>query len=77
MEYEGLKVSVYISYFTDNDRSNNYTLLIRKDNSHPVVLHFLGYDRLFGSHYDEYDIVYTDFMASTPDPSVFEIQKGN
>ncbi|CAI8034430.1 Counting factor associated protein D [Geodia barretti] len=76
MEYEGLKVSVYISYFTDNDRSNNYTLLIRKDNSHPVVLHFLGYDRLFGSHYDEYDIVYTDFMASTPDPSVFEIQKG-
>ena len=76
-EYQGLEVSIYISYFMDGDRDNNYTLLIRKDNFQPVVLHFIGYDRLFGSHYDEYDIVYTEFIASAPDPSVFEYQKGN
>ena len=67
-------MSLYVSYFEEGDQTNNYSLLVRKDNSQPVVLHFIGYDRLFGSHYDEYDVVYSDFIASAPDPSVFDYQ---
>ena len=75
-QYQDIEVSVYISYFVKNDRTNNYTLLVRKDNSQPLVLHFIGYDRLFGSHYDEYDIIYTQFNSNVPNPKVFEYQKG-
>ena len=71
-----MAVMVYISYFVEGNKSNNYTLLVRKDNAKPVVLRFVGYDRLFGSHYDEYVIVYSDFDSSAPDPNVFEYQKG-
>ena len=74
MKYNGMDVSVYLSSFTEGNKVNNYTLLVRKDNGNPVVLHFIGYDRLFGSHYDEYDVVYTTFKSGSPDPSVFEIQ---
>ena len=74
IEYSGVECSVYRSYFSHGNKENNYTLLVRKDNAKPVVLHFVGFDRLFGSHYDEYDIVYTDFVSSAPDPSVFDYQ---
>ena len=30
----------------------------------PVLLRFRGYDRLFGSHYDEYVIEYSGFSAA-------------
>ena len=40
-----------------------------------MILHFVGYDRLFGSHYDEYVVEYTTFTSSTPDPSVFDYQE--
>ena len=73
--YNGFEVSLYISYFAEGNKVNNYSLLVRKDSLQPVVLHFVGYDRVFGSHYDEYDIVYTDFSATAPDPSVFEYQE--
>ena len=75
MEYNGVECSIYISYFSHGNKVNNYTLLVRKDNGKPVVLHFVGFDRLFGSHYDEYDVVYTDFVSSAPDPNVFDYHK--
>ena len=74
MKYNGIEVSVYLSSFAEGNKVNNYTLLVRKDNGNPVVLHFIGYDRLFGSHYDEYDVVYTTFKSGSPDPTVFDIQ---
>lgn len=39
---------------------------------YPVLLTFIGYDRLLGSHYDEYTIVYQDFSTEV-NPSVFDI----
>lgn len=65
-------MSIYLSSFVEGDKVNNYSLLVRKDNSHPVLLHFVGFDRLFGSHYDEYDILYNSFVVGAPDPSVFD-----
>ena len=72
--YEGVEVALYLSSFREEKRDNNYTLLVRKDNGFPVVLHFVGYDRLFGSHYDEYVILYKTFVPGV-DPSVFDIEK--
>ena len=73
--YEGVEVALYLSSFREEKRDNNYTLLVRKDNGFPVVLYFVGYDRLFGSHYDEYVILYSTFAPGV-DPSVFDIEKG-
>ena len=40
----------------------------------PILLRFVGLDRLFGSHYDEYVIEYSDFQT-TLDPTVFDYAK--
>ena len=37
-----------------------------------MLLSFIGFDRLFGSHYDQYVIVYETFSKSI-DPSVFNV----
>ena len=73
--YQGIKVSLYISSFENGNKVNNYTLIVAKNNGAPLVLHFVGYDRLFGSHYDEYDVIYSTFSSTAPDPSVFEFQE--
>ena len=74
-QYEGIDVAVYISSFREEKRDNNYTLLVRKDNGFPVLLRFIGYDRLFGSHYDEYVVIYNTFTPNGVDPAVFDLEK--
>lgn len=37
-----------------------------------MVLSFIGYDRLIGSHYDQYDIMYKDFKP-TANSSIFNV----
>ena len=73
--YQDLPCEVYMSSFAEGKKENNYTLLVRKDTQAPVLLRFVGYDRLFGSHYDEYDIIYSSFTALEPNPTVFDLQK--
>ena len=38
-----------------------------------MTLHFVGYDRLFGSHYDEYDISYSNFVTKV-DSNAFQVK---
>ncbi len=40
----------------------------------PILFRFVGLDRLFGSHYDEYVIEYSDF-ETTVDATVFDYAK--
>jgi len=56
------------------NKSQEYTMLVNKDTNMPVVFHFIGYDDLFGSHYDEYVLEY-DLVDTKIDPSVFDIYK--
>ena len=42
----------------------------------PLMLYFLGYDRLFGSHYDEYVIQYSAFTLDISDSTIFSIPDG-
>lgn len=43
-----------------------------KDNT-PKQLSFVGYDRLMGSHYDQYVITYTSVTFKKPDATNFEV----
>lgn len=63
---------IYISSFSENTKDNNYTLIVTADMK-PQLLHFIGFDRLFGSHYDEYDIMYDQVTFAKPDPISFVV----
>ncbi|XP_065192927.1 digestive cysteine proteinase 2-like [Sycon ciliatum] len=45
-------------------RTNTYTLYLRQTTDfQPVAFHYLGFNRLFGSHYDEYVVTYERFVS--------------
>ena len=70
------KVSVYTSSFSVGTKSSNYTLVVNAATGALVSLTFVGYDRLFGSHYDKYVITYSDFSTDPPEPSTFDVPNG-
>lgn len=74
--YQGSEVSVYSSSSTEGTKDNNYTLLVYSNTGAPASLTFVGYDRLFGSHYDKYVIVYYMFSSVPPSPDVFDVPDG-
>lgn len=49
-------------------------MLVNQASKMPVVFAFIGYDNLFGSHYDEYAIEY-DSIETSVDSSVFNIYR--
>ncbi|XP_064398726.1 digestive cysteine proteinase 1-like [Halichondria panicea] len=69
--YNGVMSEVYMSSNTEEEKNNNYTLIVRKDSKNPITLRFVGFDRLFNSYYDEYVIEYSDF-ETTLDATVFD-----
>ena len=72
MKYDDQDSMLYISSFTENTKNNNYTLIVNSK-MEPQVLQFIGFDRLFGSHYDEYVIMYESVTFAKPDRSNFII----
>jgi len=63
---------VYYYEQMENTKKNAYTMLVDQTSGTPVAFTFIGYDNLFGSHYDEYVIEY-DSIKTSFDPSVFNI----
>lgn len=55
---------------------NVYTLTIDKKSNLPKRYEMLGYDSLFGSHYDKYEVLYTFFDDAAPSDDVFETPEG-
>ena len=72
----GQNVSIFISHFVENTKTNTYTLAVRSIDKTPYMFYFVGYDNLLGSHFDEYVIYYDEFVSKAPPTSVFEISKG-
>ena len=70
--YKGITCEVYYYEYTVGEKVNKYTMLIDQASGMPLVFAFIGYDDLFGSHYDEYVIEY-DKVETTVDSSVFDI----
>ena len=61
-------------------KQNFYELLVTSDESGapiPVYFHFLGYDSVFGSHYDEYEFFYDMFELHIEiSEEVFDVPEG-
>ena len=64
----------YESSFVFEKKVNNYTFYLRISDGTPARLQFVGFDRLFGSHYDKYIVTYDIFKAVTTfGPDTFKI----
>ena len=70
--YKGITCEVYYYEHKEGNKVNKYTVLINQATQMPAVFFFVGYDNLFGSHYDEYLFEY-DKIETTVDSSVFDI----
>ena len=72
--YNGVEYELYFYQYTEGYKDNRYTILIDQTTGLPAALTFIGYDDVFGSHYDEYAFTY-DKIETNMDPSVFDIYK--
>jgi len=55
----------------EENKTNTYTFYWDSDNEVPVRYHLMGYDSLFGSHFDEYVVDYGMIDDSPIDPEEF------
>ena len=56
---------------TGGAKNNTYVIYLNSNSKLPAAFYFLGYDKLFGSHYDMYYLTY-QFVSGSFDDSVFE-----
>ena len=57
-------------------KKNTYTLTVDQESNAPKRYEMLGYDSLFGSHYDKYEVLYDYFDSSVPSDDIFKIPEG-
>lgn len=68
-KFRGQPVNDFRLVVNDFSRVNTYNLYTTTDGSNtPVALSFMGYDSVFGSHYDQYLITYNNFATG---PGIF------
>ncbi|XP_048468868.1 counting factor associated protein D-like [Rhincodon typus] len=76
-DYKGQHCSVWQNIIYKNQKKNNYTIWITKSTNDPIPVHYemKGYNTLFGSHYDKYELDYgtVDFNV---DSNIFELPEG-
>ena len=70
--FKGVECDLYYYMFQEGTKQNKYTMLINHATGMPAVFSFIGYDNVFGSHFDEYVFEY-DKIETTIDDSVFNI----
>ena len=59
---------------TEEHKVNTYTMYVTpSDPAFPVHYEMLGYDTLFGSHYDKYEVDYADYSPRMPPVGVFDL----
>ena len=73
--YDGEPVGIYTYKYLVGTKNNTYKIFISLETGSPVLFEFIGFDNLFGSHYDQYIIKYTSFSSTPPDPDVFKYQE--
>ncbi|XP_005529723.1 PREDICTED: digestive cysteine proteinase 1-like [Pseudopodoces humilis] len=72
--YEGRYCAVWQNVTRWAQKKNVYTLWVTNSSCGVAPVHYemRGYNTLLGSHYDKYEIAYTDFDNSYP-PSIFNL----
>ena len=74
--FNNVETTLYYLEETRNYKNNTYELYVSSlsQPNIPVYFHFIGYDWLFGSHYDEYTIIYDEFEMGIIIPeSIFDV----
>ncbi|EGD75699.1 hypothetical protein PTSG_07816 [Salpingoeca rosetta] len=75
--YRGLFCDLYTYSYLVGAKSNTYSFYVNRATGLPVGFEMRGYDDLLGSHYDEYDIYFYDFIVTVPSNiSLYEPPKG-
>ena len=74
---EGRNCSVWVYVKIEGYKKNTYTMYLSGINfDQPVHYEMMGYDTLFGSHYDQYEMDYMNYSDEMPPSSVFDIMEG-
>ncbi|GAB1599982.1 digestive cysteine proteinase 1-like [Argonauta hians] len=71
--YLDFRVEVFEKVEKVGTKTNTYTMWVTRDSQYPVRFEMMGYDSLFGSHYDKYFITYSVLNKGKPDNSRFEV----
>ncbi|XP_072884398.1 digestive cysteine proteinase 2-like [Hemitrygon akajei] len=76
-DWKGRPCSVWQYVTFEGKKKNTYTVWIANSTVGPIPVHYemKGYNTLFGSHYDKYEVDYKDLDRNV-DPSIFKIPKG-
>ena len=64
--YRGLLCDEYTYEYNVEAKNNKYAFYVSRATGLPVGFEMRGYDDLLGSHYDEYDIFFYDFILTVP-----------
>jgi hypothetical protein len=74
-EIRGLTCQHFQLVKKNQDKVNTYDFyyVMKGDIAVPVQWHMLGYDVVFGSHYDEYVLDYGKYLPGVATPSAFDI----
>jgi hypothetical protein len=75
-DFEGIACYNFRLKVTMGKKVNVYTLTVDQANKVPKRYEMLGYDTLFGSHYDKYEVLYTHFDNTAPTEETFKIPEG-
>ena len=62
---------VFFYSMTGGAKNNTYGLFVDTASKLPAMFYFLGYDKLFGSHYDQYYLNY-QFVSASFDDTIFD-----
>ncbi|XP_072356635.1 digestive cysteine proteinase 2 [Scyliorhinus torazame] len=73
-DYKGHHCSIWQNVIYENEKKNTYTIWITNSTNGPIPVHYemKGYNTLFDSHYDKYELDYGT-MHLNVDPNIFEL----
>lgn len=60
----------------EGDKKNTYTMYMSKTTGEPIHYIMKGYNTLLGSHYDKYELYYTNYTEGTAREEDFEVKDG-
>ena len=72
VSYKGQYVESWRLVKEMGSKVNTYTVYVTKNARSPVYYEMLGFDSLYGSHYDDYKITFDTYMTEYND-TVFDV----
>ncbi|XP_067867860.1 counting factor associated protein D-like isoform X2 [Heterodontus francisci] len=76
-DYKGRHCSLWQYIIYENKKKNTYTIWITNSTNGPIPVHYemKGFNTLFGSHYDKYEVDYGTVHLKL-DPNIYKLPEG-